>query len=807
MVMIHNSFIWDEIHRIRQMAQGFQSINAIQGCTRDVASLSWSFDAGPDTPSVRKEPWRAGAWKTDARPEPMVGPSPEPPPHSLHLHSSMRATRGAAAKAAEEQPDSILDGFTFAITGSFRDHGHDQSSLTKLIQSLGGKVTKTVAKSTTHLLCSDFAEYKSDCAKVTAAKSRDLPLLKPEWLLDSAKKSQTLPLEDPYLWTEKSGNDPADADVDPDTGKKRPIAVVSTDGGDEEDEVPKPKKTKAAPKANGKANAKKGSAKTKDEVKKEDEPEASQPPAEEKVVAEGQFIKKKGFEIPRDEFCPLQTFQVYIDPDSGMIYDAALNQSNSTNNNNKFYRIQILHEASSKTFKTWTRWGRVGEAGQNAILGNGTLPDAIKNFEKKFRDKSGLPWDKRNDDPKPGKYAFIERSYNPDSDDEDDAKPSKKDGVKEEEEADDYVPPECTLEEPVKELMELIFNQKYFQAAMASFNYDANKMPLGKLSKSAITRGFQQLKDLSALMGDPTLATTKWNRPVAQAIEDLSNTYYSVIPHAFGRNRPPIIRDETMLKKEVELLESLSDMKAAEDIMKVAKTRDSVHPLDRQFQGLNLSEMTVLDSKSKEFSMLSDYLNESRGQTHHVSYDIQQIFRIERDGEKARFDNSPFASIASDRRLLWHGSRATNFGGILSQGLRIAPPEACYMFGKGIYLADMSSKSAGYCCSYDSSGHALLLLCEAELGDPIQKLTNSSYTAGESAYKQNMWSTWGQGGTGPSKWIDAGAVHKSLKGIKMPDAKVPPGPTKIPNTCLYYNEYICYDVAQVRLRYLFRVKM
>lgn len=28
------------------------------------------------------------------------------------------------------------------------------------------------------------------------------------------------------------------------------------------------------------------------------------------------------------------------------------------------------------------------------------------------------------------------------------------------------------------------------------------------------------------------------------------------------------------------------------------------------------------------------------------------------------------------RRLLWHGSRTTNFAGILSQGLRIAPPEA-----------------------------------------------------------------------------------------------------------------------------------
>ena len=41
------------------------------------------------------------------------------------------------------------------------------------------------------------------------------------------------------------------------------------------------------------------------------------------------------------------------------------------------------------------------------------------------------------------------------------------------------------------------------------------------------------------------------------------------------------------------------------------------------------------------------------------------------------------------RQLLWHGSRLTNFVGILSQGLRIAPPEAPvtgYMFGKGYPL-------------------------------------------------------------------------------------------------------------------------
>ena len=41
----------------------------------------------------------------------------------------------------------------------------------------------------------------------------------------------------------------------------------------------------------------------------------------------------------------------------------------------------------------------------------------------------------------------------------------------------------------------------------------------------------------------------------------------------------------------------------------------------------------------------------------------------------------------------------------------------------------------------------------------------------------------------------------------QPDTTTAPGETNYPNVGLYYNEYICYDVAQVRLRYLLRVNM
>ncbi len=80
--------------------------------------------------------------------------------------------------------------------------------------------------------------------------------------------------------------------------------------------------------------------------------------------------------------------------------------------------------------------------------------------------------------------------------------------------------------------------------------------------------------------------------------------------------------------------------------------------------------------------------------------------------------------------LLWHGSRLSNFVGILSQGLRIAPPEAPvsgYLFGKGIYLADMAEKSIHYCRSYGSDT-ALILLIQGAIGTP-NVLLQSSYQA------------------------------------------------------------------------------
>jgi poly [ADP-ribose] polymerase 2/3/4 len=85
---------------------------------------------------------------------------------------------------------------------------------------------------------------------------------------------------------------------------------------------------------------------------------------------------------------------------------------------------------------------------------------------------------------------------------------------------------------------------------------------------------------------------------------------------------------------------------------------------------------------------------------------------------------------------------------------------------------------------------------------------NADSGAAENAKKAGCISTWGVGMTAPKGWKDAGVVHESLKGVLMPNVESQePGMSGEQGAYLQYNEYIVYDVAQVRLRYLLRVSM
>lgn len=271
--------------------------------------------------------------------------------------------------------------------------------------------------------------------------------------------------------------------------------------------------------------------------------------------------------------------------ESGNIWDATLNQTVAAANNNKFYRIQVLATPAGKYF-TWTRWGRVGERGQSALIVGPSLDGAIRVFKKKFKDKSGLQWDDRLDEPKKGKYTFIERDY-----EEDDEEAKEKEKVKKEP-VEDKPPVESQLPQSLQNLMSFIFNQDHFLSAMREMDYDAEKLPLGKLSERTLKSGFSILKELSEMIADPTLATSRHDTNFNSAAETLSNRYFTTIPHVFGRNRPPVLTTGAQIKKEIELLEALTDMDVANEIMTESLEVDEVNKLDQQFKGLGLNEMS-----------------------------------------------------------------------------------------------------------------------------------------------------------------------------------------------------------------------
>ena len=62
--------------------------------------------------------------------------------------------------------------------------------------------------------------------------------------------------------------------------------------------------------------------------------------AETAKVGDGQNAKSNTIAISIDEYCPLGNYRVYVDID-GTIWDASLNQTNASANNNKFYKVQV----------------------------------------------------------------------------------------------------------------------------------------------------------------------------------------------------------------------------------------------------------------------------------------------------------------------------------------------------------------------------------------------------------------------------------------------------------------------------------
>lgn len=127
---------------------------------------------------------------------------------------------------------------------------------------------------------------------------------------------------------------------------------------------------------------------------------------------------------------------------------------------------------------------------------------------------------------------------------------------------------------------------------MTSLNYDANKLPLGKLSQNTLKKGNLVLKEISEVLADPKMTLSKYKASQPDVLARLTSRYYTIIPHVFGRNVPPIIDTVARLKREAELIESLGDMEIATEIMAKVLSCTDMHSIEKV---ANIGKVNVMD--------------------------------------------------------------------------------------------------------------------------------------------------------------------------------------------------------------------
>ena len=87
-------------------------------------------------------------------------------------------------------------------------------------------------------------------------------------------------------------------------------------------------------------------------------------------------------------------------------FDVRLMQPDICHAHSKCYIIQVLERAGM--FSCWTRWSRLGEVGTYNLSPPGSQAEAVKMFEKKFKDKTKNAWAMKDAFVKhDGKYQLV----------------------------------------------------------------------------------------------------------------------------------------------------------------------------------------------------------------------------------------------------------------------------------------------------------------------------------------------------------------------------------------------------------------
>ncbi|OQR89621.1 poly, ADP-ribose polymerase, partial [Thraustotheca clavata] len=314
---------------------------------------------------------------------------------------------------------------------------------------------------------------------------------------------------------------------------------------------------------------------------------------------------------------------------------------------NKFYSIQIIIDDNAKhKAYVFYKWGRIGAKNpQRKLMGPMTKDAAKENFTAKFELKTENAWPLNGEfQPVPRKYTLIELDYTDDKEEE-----------QEENSQDNDIPP-SNLPPSVEDFVKMICDIDLIEQEMAEMHLDLKRMPLGKLSKQQINKGYDILDQISETLhamsaitlekqeeeepeekvttrrrsgrkkGLPSKAKQQLNKYRAQ-LKELSSEFYTLVPHDFGMNLPPLIDSLWEIKLKLDLLEVLFDVEITQKLIKEKKSVD-VNPVDAHYASFN-THMECVDPTSDEFKNIEEYIALTHAPTHRqYKLKVESIHRV-----------------------------------------------------------------------------------------------------------------------------------------------------------------------------------
>ena len=414
---------------------------------------------------------------------------------------------------------------------------------------------------------------------------------------------------------------------------------------------------------------------------------------------------KEGIPIPKG--CSVKNGQLLED------YDILLNKVDvqfSQCGLYNFYRMQIWKEDHKELYILFTNWGRIERYmnGQYQNTPFSKADEAIQEFTKIFKSKTGNEWSNRNSfEEKHKKYRIVHTEH-----------------------ATKIVRPSFKVDLMTNVESQLPMNLQIFMKDISHVNIlktayikeklvDSSSIPFEKIDKKAIGKAKAILSEIkhqieikATLQKKVRNSGHKYENELSDLFNKcckLSNQYYCLVPTSgFEFEKVPPIDSEHVLNHEEKKLKYLQEFETAKSILLGAMLRkDIIHPLDYVFKSLDC-KITEINEDSIEGKLIQQYMYNSRGMT---TRHVENIFKLQRFSDGSKFD---CVEKPDNRKLLWHGTDTSNLISILKNGLLLDAPFANKTgraYGDGVYFADVFDKSYGY-----TSGD-FMLLWDVDLGD------------------------------------------------------------------------------------------